>query len=167
MSDDLSPAAQFAAAAAADAEAAAAAAAVAHVDAAAAQIAPLLAAVDLGSECAPPAADDHSSAAAAFESAVDSAVASNAGNDSDGASDNGGGGGGGEPAAHTPQARSKPAGATAKKQIDLADEELFPSLGSPAGAKARPAAWGARSVAGAPGAAEGGPQSMAAQLRPK
>ncbi|KAJ1729874.1 hypothetical protein LPJ61_003311 [Coemansia biformis] len=99
------------------------------------------------------ALDDHVSAAAAFESAVDSAVASNAGNDSDND----------EIATHA--AHRQPA--KSKKPIDLADEELFPSLGGPASGRAAPAAWGTQSAAAAPmaGAAAGGPQSMAAQLR--
>ncbi|KAJ2792020.1 hypothetical protein H4R21_006225, partial [Coemansia helicoidea] len=174
----LSPAALFAAAAAADAEAAAAvsASAAVRVDAAA-QIAPLLAAVDISSECALPvgdskalacasgAVDGHASAAAAFERAVDSAVTSNAGNDSDGGFDNDGGGDDDEAAGHKPQGKQLRKAAPGKP-IDLADEELFPSLGSPPSAKAGPAAWGARPAAGAP-AAGAGPQSMAAQLRLK
>ncbi|KAJ2672477.1 hypothetical protein IWW42_002842 [Coemansia sp. RSA 1085] len=75
------------------------------------------------------------SAAAAFESAVDSAVASNADIESD--------------HEHVPVERP------ARKKIDLSDESLFPALGKAAPAAAAPV-WGASAS---------GPKSMAAQLR--
>ncbi|KAJ2848502.1 hypothetical protein IWW36_003259, partial [Coemansia brasiliensis] len=156
---DLSPAAQFAAAAAAETSVAAVQEAVQSVnetvaavsiDESAPAIPTLATAVDhtadaavgsmpeITTEATPSTANGHAlSAAAAFESAVDSAVASNADNDSD--------------HEHVPIERP------ARKKIDLSDESLFPALGKAAPAAAAPS-WGAASAAG-------GPKSMAAQLR--
>ncbi|KAJ2078894.1 hypothetical protein H4R24_004153 [Coemansia sp. RSA 988] len=83
----------------------------------------------------------HVSAAAAFESAVDSAVASTSGNDSDR----------GVTAPHEPPRNKQPVVA---KTISLADEELFPALGS-SNKSETGTAWRART----------GPQSMADKLR--
>ncbi|KAJ2660768.1 hypothetical protein IWW48_002751 [Coemansia sp. RSA 1200] len=115
------------------------------------------------------AADEfHMSAAAVFESAVDSAVSSAFGDTDDGA------------ASEINKRKSKKGSVATEskpsKPIDLADEELFPSLSSTAPPRAASASWGARSTtaaAAAPasdGARPGqagtpGPQSMAQQLR--
>ncbi|KAJ2159840.1 hypothetical protein GGF46_002731 [Coemansia sp. RSA 552] len=94
---------------------------------------------------------ERTSAAAIFEGAIDSAVASNSGDDSDKDES-----AVAQPAlskADKPRASPKP-----KKAIDLADQELFPSLGS--SAKAAPG-WGSRAAA----AALPGPPSIASQLK--
>ncbi|KAJ1732999.1 hypothetical protein LPJ72_003106 [Coemansia sp. Benny D160-2] len=116
------------------------------------------------------AADEfHMSAAAVFESAVDSAVSSAFGDTDDGA------------ASEAIKKKSKKGSVATQskpsKPIDLADEELFPSLSSTAPPRAASASWGARSTAAAAAAAPAsdgarpgqagtpGPQSMAQQLR--
>ncbi|KAJ1843656.1 hypothetical protein LPJ57_009683, partial [Coemansia sp. RSA 486] len=96
---------------------------------------------------APQADEVHFSAAAAFESAVDSAVASTSGDDADDADD--------ETAAlkqHKQNQKHKQEQPRAKP-IDLADEELFPALGSPASSGKCATPWGSASG------------SMAQQLR--
>ncbi|KAJ1769655.1 hypothetical protein IW140_005038 [Coemansia sp. RSA 1813] len=108
------------------------------------------------------AADEsHVSAAAMFESAVDSAVSSNFGDSED-----------------VPAEKRAVATPKTRKPIDLADEELFPSLSSTAPPRPAPASWGARSGSAAASASGGGgrasglssaavpgPQSMAQQLK--
>ncbi|PIA14357.1 hypothetical protein COEREDRAFT_82773 [Coemansia reversa NRRL 1564] len=181
MSEDLSPAAQFAAAAAAEAASASATVASAEVVEAVAPEpvvpAPLDHSLDQSAADKKSAADPisgtayaaaarpdytpaeetvpdseadevhhetpvaHVSAAAVFESAVDSAVASTSGNDSDR----------GETGSQQPALQKQPAVA---KVISLADEELFPALGS-SNKTTTSTAWGART----------GPQSIADKVR--
>ncbi|KAJ2611428.1 hypothetical protein H4S08_003171, partial [Coemansia sp. RSA 1365] len=171
MSEDLSPAAQFAAAAAAEAASVASAEVVdavvpepvvpAPLDQSAADKNP---AADTSSstayaaaarsdytpveETVPDSEADgvsheapvaHVSAAAVFESAVDSAMASTSGNDSDR----------GETGLQEPVVQKQPT-----KVISLADEELFPALGS-SNKTTTNTAWGGRT----------GPQSIADKVR--
>ncbi|KAJ2867665.1 hypothetical protein GGI22_001004 [Coemansia erecta] len=101
----------------------------------------------------------HMSAAAMFESAVDSAVSSDFGDNDE------------APAEKAKPKRNAVAKPNASKPVDLADEELFPSLSSTAPPRPAPASWGARSGAAAAtsvpanGGAVPGPQSMAQQLK--
>ncbi|KAJ2598667.1 hypothetical protein GGF39_002555 [Coemansia sp. RSA 1721] len=97
---------------------------------------------------APQADEVHFSAAAAFESAVDSAVASTSGDDADDADDDEAA----APKQHRQNQKHKQEQPRAKP-IDLADEELFPALGSPASSGKSATPWGSASG------------SMAQQLR--